>query len=621
MGYVYILTNKSYRYGWFRRKLIKIGQTSKYPEERAKEISGTGVPTPFEVAYYIQSDQYEEIEKEIHRRLGVFRSNKDREFFKYPVKKASKLLDKLAKEFSPVQLPRIIEEPIIEPSSEVPQLLIDPIKVSGNDYQVKLGPNGKPYYSSDNGFHEAVNAHGMAAAIRPHITIIIDNEELEIRASHEHLESQIDKLYSDVGQLEIDKEEVEKTVEANQENITEKQQALSELKAIDALELKISENIEESNSKQVKLAELEAELKKYPPDDDTSKHRQLRLYPVFGVFCVILSLALYFFYVSALDKGFFSSIDLDNTDMTSYASLNELFDPAAFFRAIQKTNLWLILFPIVFLGLALVIHPFWTSAIKRWESSKKFGAFLYGFFALVFVGLTFVFDSILALQISKKIHEAKVIMGLATGEWEINAIDPLTWDLNIVLVLFCGFFVSVLLSVLFHFTLEMWKEAKIQSVDDKNSIMKEKTRLEAEIKNSEDEIARFSENLQKAKQEMGGTPDTVLIKPQITVLENDIRNLEDQIESKKKLVGSIQSDIVQMKNSISELQARKNKRLIDLVKLRAQIDEFLVGWNRFLVVLWPEDNGADEAIEKAEVIAYEVFDKHFQSGGTRWESK
>lgn len=621
MGYVYILTNKSYRYGWLRRKLLKIGQTSKNPEDRAKELSSTGVPTPFEVVYYLQSDQYEEIEKEMHRRLGVFRSNKDREFFKYPVKKAIKLLDKLGKEYAPVQLPRIIEEEPVKPGLGINKLLVEPIKVSGNDYPVKLGMNGKPYYSSDNGFHEAVNARGMPAAIRSHVTIIIDNEELEIRASHEHLESQIDKLYSDVEQLEIDKEEVEKTVVAKQENIAEKQQALSELKAIDDLELTIREKIEESNSQQVKLVELEAELKKFPPDDGTSKHRQLRLYPVFGIFCVILSLALYFFYVSALDKGFFSSIDLENTDMTSYASLNELFDSTAFFRAIRKVNLWLLLFPIFPLGLALVIHPFWTSAIKQWESGKKFFTFLCVFIALLFVGLTLIFDSILALQISKKIHEAKVIMGLTTGEWTINPIAPLTWDLNIVLVLFCGFFVSVLLSVLFHFTLEMWKEARTQSADDRNSIVKEKTRLEVEIKNSEDEIARLSENLERSIQEMEGYPDTVLIKSQITGLDNDIRNLENQVESDKKRVGSIQSDIVQMKNSISELQERKNKRLIDLVKLRAQIDEFLVGWNRFLVVLFPENNDADEAIEKAREIAYEIFDKHFQSGGTRWESK
>ena len=425
-------------------------------------------------------------------------------------------------------------------------------------------------------------------------------------------------MRNDVDQLKIDKEETDRTVVANQRDIAEKQQSLSELEVINELEIIITEKIEEHGNQQVNLAELESELEKFPPDDGTSKHRQVRLYPVFGVFCVILSLALYFFYVSALDKGFFTNIDLERTDMTQYASLNELFDPAAFFRAIQKANLWLILFPVAFLGLALVIHPFWTSAVKQWGSGNKLAAVLYMFMELVFVGLTFVFDSILGLQISKKIHEAKVIMGLVTGEWLINAIDPLTWDLNIVLVLFCGFFVSVLLSVLFHFTLEMWKEARTQRVDDRNSIVTEITRLEVEIKNSENEIDRITENLKIAKEQMEVSPDTVLIRSQITALENEVRNLEAQLQENKKRVGSIQADIVQRENLIRDLHEQKNKRLIDLVKLRAQIDEFLVGWNKFLAA---EDNEDEDAIEKAREITYEIFDKHFQSGGTRWESR
>ena len=45
-GYVYILINPSLK------GLLKVGQTKKDPEERAKEISqGTGVPTPYIVAF------------------------------------------------------------------------------------------------------------------------------------------------------------------------------------------------------------------------------------------------------------------------------------------------------------------------------------------------------------------------------------------------------------------------------------------------------------------------------------------------------------------------------------------------------------------------------------------
>lgn len=457
----------------------------------------------------------------------------------------------------------------------------------------------------------------MPAAMRPHITIIIDNEELEIRASHEDLEDQINTLHSDVEELKICKMEVEQTIKENQKDMAEKQQALSELEAIENLESAILDKVAKNDEKKVKLAEMGAKLKKFPADDDTSKHRQLRLYPGFGVFCVLLSLALYFFYVSAIDKGFFSSIDLENMDIASYASLNELFDPTAFFRTIQEANFWLLLIPIFPLGLALVIHPFWTSAVKHWETGKRLTAGFSTCMALFFVFLTFVFDAVLALQISKRIHEAKVVMGLATGEWAINPINPLTWNLDIVLVLFCGFFVSVLLSVLFHFTLEMWKAAKTQSTQDRDSIIAEKAALGAEIENAENEINRFDKNLQSAKQEMGGSIDAVLIKSKITGLKNEIKNLSDQIESEKKNVGNIKSDIQQKENSINGLRAKKGKRLVDIVKLRAQIDEFLTGWNTFLAA---KGDDAGDAIETAREIAYKAFDEHFQSGGNRWDT-
>ncbi|MDE0681507.1 MAG: GIY-YIG nuclease family protein [Candidatus Poribacteria bacterium] len=619
MGYVYILTNESYRYGWLRRRLLKIGQTNKKPEDRAKELSSTGVPTPFEVAHSLQSDRYREIEKEMHRELKQFRSNKDREFFKYPLKKAIKLLNELNQKISPTEPdPTNEARPVIQ-AQEVNNIVINPIRVSGNDYQVKEGINGEAYYSAANGFHEATQANGVSVAIRPHITIIIDNEELEIRASHEDLEDQVNTLDSDVEELKISKKEVEQTIKENQKDMAEKQQALSELEAIENLESAILDKVAENDRKKVKLAEMEAKLKKFPADDDTSKHRQLRIYPGFGVFCVLLALALYFFYVSAIDKGFFSSIDLENMDMASYASLNELFDPTAFFRTIQEANFWLLLIPIFPLGLALVIHPFWTSAVKHWETGKRLLAGFSTCMALFFVFLTFVFDAVLALQISKKIHEAKVIMGLATEEWAINPINPLTWNLDIVLVLFCGFFVSVLLSVLFHFTLEMWKEAKTQSTADRDSIITEKTALEAEIKNAENEINRFDKNLQSAKQEMGGSIDAVLIKSKITALKNEIKNLSDQIASERKNVGNIKSDIQQKENSINELRGKKGKRLVDIVKLRAQIDEFLTGWNRFLAAQNGDD--AEDVIETAREIAYNAVDTHFQSGGNRWDTQ
>ena len=77
-GYVYILINPSLK------GLLKIGQTKKDPEERAKEVSqGTGVPTPYIVAFKEEFNDCELAERMIHIMLEEegCRVSKNREFF------------------------------------------------------------------------------------------------------------------------------------------------------------------------------------------------------------------------------------------------------------------------------------------------------------------------------------------------------------------------------------------------------------------------------------------------------------------------------------------------------------------------------------------------------------
>lgn len=92
-GYVYILINKSFD------GLIKIGSTTLGAEKRAKKLSAsTSVPTPFEVAYEIYVDNCTKLEKQIHNQLDEFRVNRNREFFRYPLRKAIELIQKLNKD-------------------------------------------------------------------------------------------------------------------------------------------------------------------------------------------------------------------------------------------------------------------------------------------------------------------------------------------------------------------------------------------------------------------------------------------------------------------------------------------------------------------------------------------
>ncbi len=79
--------------------LLKIGITSRSPEERRREISSaTGVPKEFSVAYEIFTHDAERLEKTIHADLQFVRVNTNREFFKIELAEAISIISKRATE-------------------------------------------------------------------------------------------------------------------------------------------------------------------------------------------------------------------------------------------------------------------------------------------------------------------------------------------------------------------------------------------------------------------------------------------------------------------------------------------------------------------------------------------
>ncbi len=78
-GYVYILTNPSFREDW-----VKIGKSSRPVDVRSKELDNTAVPLPFEIYATMRTSKYSEAEKAIHKqidRLTDRRIRQNREFF------------------------------------------------------------------------------------------------------------------------------------------------------------------------------------------------------------------------------------------------------------------------------------------------------------------------------------------------------------------------------------------------------------------------------------------------------------------------------------------------------------------------------------------------------------
>ena len=91
-GYVYILTNPSFREDW-----VKIGKSARPVDIRSKELDNTAVPLPFEIHATIKTVKYNEVEKLVHKiidNLTDFRIRQNREFFNVAPQKHWKFLKK-----------------------------------------------------------------------------------------------------------------------------------------------------------------------------------------------------------------------------------------------------------------------------------------------------------------------------------------------------------------------------------------------------------------------------------------------------------------------------------------------------------------------------------------------
>ena len=79
VGFVYILTNPSFRKDW-----VKIGKSNRQVDIRLKELDNTAVPLPFENFATLKTGKYHQGERLVHKtidRLTDLRIRQNRVFF------------------------------------------------------------------------------------------------------------------------------------------------------------------------------------------------------------------------------------------------------------------------------------------------------------------------------------------------------------------------------------------------------------------------------------------------------------------------------------------------------------------------------------------------------------
>lgn len=258
---------------------------------------------------------------------------------------------------------------------------------------------------------------------------------------------------------------------------------------IDRLEKKIEKVKSVDLSRVVKKIEVHKEelshIKKNP-QEVTGDDAGTASFFIGGIILVFLTVYLFIFYSSASYSAFFKEFSLNEIGVA-----NSIFDAKALSKAFNDgvTELALILtIPFVFLGLGYLIHKF-----QEQKSNSKYVKIA----MLIFI--TFIFDSILAYEITEKIYNIK-------KENSFNNIPDYTVTMafqavNFWLIIFAGFIVYVIWGFVFDFVMESYaKMDKVKvAIQEKEKQIKD---AEAEQKDFEVQIDKMTHTIDENNKEI-----------------------------------------------------------------------------------------------------------------------
>lgn len=257
------------------------------------------------------------------------------------------------------------------------------------------------------------------------------------------------------------------------------------------------------------IAHIKAHPEKIVPD----KHNRAS-FVISLLIVAALTVYLFVFYSSASFSAFFKEFTA-----TSLGVASSIFDPQAFSKAFQEgiAELILIVFmPFVFIGLGFLIHTF-----QKQKGTGKY--FKIGLLILV----TFVFDSILAYEITRKIYEltsANSLEVMPPYEFK-NAFE----SVNFWLIIFAGFVVYIIWGIVFDYTMESY---------DKLNALKQ---------------------VLKAK-------------------DMQIENAQVEYNKNKEKIDTIINDNNTLQKRIIELTEKVNSTVINTAEFKKMLHDFFDGW-------------------------------------------
>lgn len=208
-----------------------------------------------------------------------------------------------------------------------------------------------------------------------------------------------------------------------------------------------------------------------------------------GVFILsLLSIYLLIFYSSASYSAFFKEFRADDIVITK-----AIFDANAIGNALKDgiTELiFIITIPFVFIGLGYLIHKF---------QEAKGKAKYFKIAALLIV--TFIFDSIIAYEITEKIYNIKRDSDFTNSLSEYSA-KLAFGNVGFWLVIFAGFVVYVIWGFVFDFVMDAHSKLDVVKVNIKTKREQIHT-IEQEVIQHENKVTELKLSLEKNNSEIG----------------------------------------------------------------------------------------------------------------------
>ena len=139
-GYVYILTNPSFREDW-----VKIGKSSRPVDVRSKELDNTAVPLPFEIFATMKTVKYNEAEKLVHRYIERFtnlRIRNNREFFNVKPEEALEIFKDVALVIDDAEIDEVYKKDLVDETEKSTRA----IRCSEGENRVWLIPSNQKFF-------------------------------------------------------------------------------------------------------------------------------------------------------------------------------------------------------------------------------------------------------------------------------------------------------------------------------------------------------------------------------------------------------------------------------------------------------------------------------------------